>query len=225
MKPWSQKKIDLCVHLYSQGFSQDQVAKELKAGQAHVCKILKQQGIACRFAPWTKERIQRMVGFYRSGLSVAKTAQKMHANRHTVRKYLQQTGIPILFYFEATGKVEQNPNWKGGRHVGEYVYVRYPDHPHCKRCGYILEHRLVMEKHLGRHLRPGEVVHHCNGKKHDNRIDNLELFATNGEHLAAELKGRCPKWTEDGRKRIAAAHRKWCRQQRKKSRSKSGGRR
>lgn len=42
----------------------------------------------------------------------------------------------------------------------------------------VLEHRFVMERHIGRLLRPEETVHHVNGNKADNRLENLELWSS-----------------------------------------------
>ncbi len=105
-----------------------------------------------------------------------------------------------------------HPEWKGGRQqdVDGYWLVYCPGHPHARKNGkgrvpiYVLEHRLVMEKHLGRYLLPTEVVHHKNGQNDDNRLENLELFQSNADHLRHELTGKCPEWTEDGKARIRA---------------------
>lgn len=71
-------------------------------------------------------------------------------------------------------KRELNGNWRGGRSLKDgYVILRMPEHPNAFPNGYFPEHRLVMEKKLGRYLEQAEVVHHINGNKQDNRIENL----------------------------------------------------
>lgn len=71
-----------------------------------------------------------------------------------------------------------NRIWKGGRIVNKrgYVMIRSPQHPKANGKSYVFEHRLVMEAHLGRFLLSDENVHHLNGIRDDNRIENLELW-------------------------------------------------
>ncbi len=70
-------------------------------------------------------------------------------------------------------------NWQGGRRRDRKGYIRVyaKGHPNASRDGYIMEHRLVMSTQLGRSLYPDENVHHINGVRDDNRVENLELWA------------------------------------------------
>lgn len=84
------------------------------------------------------------------------------------------------------GKVgDKCPAWKGGRirHNFGYILIHRPEHPSSDKRGYVLEHRLVMEKHIGRYLKSTEIVHHINEKRTDNRIQNLMLFPNIKSHL------------------------------------------
>ena len=77
----------------------------------------------------------------------------------------------------------QHWNWKGGirKTPNSYVRIYSPNHPFHDIYNSVLEHRLVMEKHLGRYLWDFEIIHHKNGIKNDNRLENLELM-TDSQH-------------------------------------------
>mgnify|MGYP003309511310 CR=1 FL=1 len=70
-----------------------------------------------------------------------------------------------------------------------YIAVYFPDHPCSSKDGYIMEHILVAEALLGRHLNSNECVHHKNKKRNDNRKENLQVM-TKSEHLALHRKER-----------------------------------
>lgn len=89
----------------------------------------------------------------------------------------------------------KSPFWKGGKFKDSKGYIRIKDytHPFGGSGHYIFEHRLVMEKAIGRYLTPIEVVHHINGIKDDNRIENLELFSESVKHnRSIHNKIECP---------------------------------
>jgi hypothetical protein len=74
-----------------------------------------------------------------------------------------------------------------------YKSIYYPDHPNSSIGGYIMARRLVMEAHLGRSLSPGEVVHHINGNRTDNRIENMVVMTASAHmsyHMYAYWKHR-----------------------------------
>ena len=113
--------------------------------------------------------------------------------------YEKRTGhIPLCKKcYGVSNRGENNYNWKGGyRTSQDYVAVRvYADDffsTMANRSGYVLEHRLVVAKALGRCLLPWEIVHHkgtrypmgSKGDKQDNRYpENLELLPTSKGHI------------------------------------------
>lgn len=84
----------------------------------------------------------------------------------------------------------ENPNWKGGKRKDEKGYIRLAIDSTTNT--YVYEHRLIMEKKIGRYLHHWEVVHHINGIKDDNRIENLILFPTKSAHR----RFHCYGWKE-----------------------------
>lgn len=84
---------------------------------------------------------------------------------------------------------------------GGYVYLSIPNHPQATKGGYYLEHRFVIEKKLGRFLSKTEVVHHKNKVTNDNRIENLEVYSTSGQHIKHNhtIKDIFGRFTKNGK--------------------------
>ncbi len=100
-------------------------------------------------------------------------------------------------------KGNKNSFYKGGkiRDKDDYILVLKPEHPFCNNKGYVREHRLVVEKIIGRHLLPKERCHHL-GAKDDNRPHKLMAFVNQGIHHRFEhnCKIKSSEIIFDGRK-------------------------
>jgi len=97
-------------------------------------------------------------------------------------KRKNKTGYCRECFLENTPKMSDSPSWNGGTFIRSgYRFIKIPDHPFANNLGYVREHRLVMEKFLGRYLTPKEVVHHKDGNKLNNSVENLAIM-DNREH-------------------------------------------
>jgi len=67
-------------------------------------------------------------------------------------------------------------DWKTVK-KGDYLYAKVPDHPNATSNGYVLEHRVVVERYLGRYLDRKELVHHIDENKKNNEIENLRVMS------------------------------------------------
>jgi hypothetical protein len=124
-----------------------------------------------------------------------------HHNPFAGRKHSKATKAKM----SAAQKGENSASWKGGimrikarNGNGHYIYVHSPDHPATAKSKwrqghpYVAQHRLVMEAHLGRYLTDDEDVHHVNGIKDDNRLENLRLV-THNKHFGEVACPHCGK--------------------------------
>lgn len=119
----------------------------------------------------TKLPVEHLRELYDSGMSVRAIGRQYGITGSAVWARLKRAKYKMRPSGYPSFPGAKNWNWKGGRsrHKGGYMLVNVG--PNRRR----LEHRVVIEKHLGRRLRSNEHVHHLNGVRDDNRIANLTL--------------------------------------------------
>jgi HNH endonuclease len=144
--------------------------------------------------------VSKAIELYESGMSQKEVADKLDVSQVAIsnafRKlgYVSREKVPRF-----SQKGTNNPNWKGGKSSNNgYIVVYCPEH-HRARNSYVFEHILVMENHLGRKLNfygighsDNEVVHHINGDRTDNKIENLSVMR-HVDHMAEHSKERLSK--------------------------------
>ena len=103
----------------------------------------------------------------------------------TMRKVNPPIGRKVKFDWRDKDKALRV--WRHG-----YIFVYKPEHPTSRKTppdyGYIAEHRMIMELYLGRDLKSTEIIHHLDGKKSNNKIENLLLCETQREHNRVHTK-------------------------------------
>lgn len=125
----------------------------------------------------TEEQEREVIQLYETGMTQRKIANALGISQAAVSLVLKRNGIKTR-----VGRGEHSSHWKGGRRIDCDGYVNIwlsEDDPHRgmmrKGENYVLEHRVVMARHVGRALDRHETVHHINGDRTDNRIENLQL--------------------------------------------------
>lgn len=169
-------------HAYEAGSSLRALAKEHGCTTPTIAEALRRVGTEPRrpgvSKTWTDEVIVWAAEQYRAGWSQQSIADELGVHQTAVSTRLRAEGvIPPKDRLRR----ESHGSWKGGRvkFSGGYVGV-YLDEEDLKYAtpnsnGYALEHRLVMGRAIGRKLTASETVHHLNGDRADNRLENLQL--------------------------------------------------
>ena len=168
---------------YKNGESLATIGREHNVNLVTIRNVLLRQKVERRrrgnvFRSFTDKEVKRIAKMWSKGMSQAAIGKMYKTNQTVISRVLRSHGY-------TSGKryadEERHGNWHGGRYVTKsgYVFVKVKhDSPYknmANASGYVMEHRLVMAKHLKRSLQQYETVHHINGNETDNRFKNLQL--------------------------------------------------
>lgn len=176
------------VRLYAEGWTTDQLADRYSVNAGTVKYRLKRNNVTLRsrggpFRDFSEEEVEQAKALYAEGVSQSKIGEVLGTSQSAISNLFKRHGIETG---SRIAKRERHGNWRGGRSqikATGYVLVRiFPEDPlYCmaNKSGYVMEHRLIVARWLGRPLMEWETVHHINGDKTDNRLENLQLRVGN----------------------------------------------
>lgn len=192
VKGLERKRVQLeCQRCGHKWFQRSQRPKVCAKCSTHFWNQPRPEGIS-------KALLEKM--YWDEGKSITAIAHELNLAYNTVRYWMRKHNIKfrssveaILLLYDQQRKrpMEGKAMWRQGRQQKDgyiLVFISSDDfffpmaYKRSQLSGSVLEHRLVMAKHLKRCLLPWEVVHHRNGIKDDNRLENLELLPSRVQH-------------------------------------------
>jgi transposase len=165
---------------WKNGYLKKDLAKEYGCHPFTILSILRRDGITNTRDKQISDAIKEDICLcWANNMSQDKIAKKHGIGQSWVSEFLRRQGLYNLL---EKARRERHGNWSGGRIKNKdgYILIRvdYSD-PIQKTManshGYVSEHRLVVAKFLNRPLKKYETVHHINGQRDDNRLENLQL--------------------------------------------------
>lgn len=177
---------------YQDGASLADLVQKFEVSKTTIRNVLAKHGVETnppgRPEFWTPEVLQYLRDSTAAGISQSEMAKHLGLSQTAVSRRMQHIG---LLPAAKRNRGKDHGSWKGGRSITEYGYVLVlPEKEDLRYAtvnvsGYVLEHRLMVGKALGRKLLRSETVHHINGDKTDNRLENLQVRRGNHGNGAA----------------------------------------
>lgn len=177
--------------LIARNYTRKQIAERLHLSVHSLVAFLQRRKIPGR--PRTAAdkvdeiRLRKMI---EAGRTHPRIAKALGVSRSAIERRAAKLGLQSARTGPRSGR--DHPEWKTGRTLDKHAYVRVwaPLHPRARKGGHVLEHVLVAEVAAGRYLDRREVVSHKDDHPFHNWPSNLEVFASNADHLRAELAHR-----------------------------------
>lgn len=175
------------VRRYEAGDPTREIPGAVGVSRGTVYNVLERAGVrrvrptGAKLKPLSEEELAAIDRMRRGGASTEDIGKALHIGNERINRAYDLLGLP-RYRGCRNGRI-----YRTGGYV--YVLVQKDDPFACMATKgtsrYVAEHRLVMARHLGRALLPSETVHHINGDRADNRIENLELRSgRHGKHAA-----------------------------------------
>lgn len=198
---YSQEIENQIVEAYKNGEKVKKIYKQFDCNQWMMEKLikkhdLKRRGVGGQFIK--PEICDKLLEEYKKGHSQTSIAEEYGLSQPTVGRILRK----LVPNFNPQVSKERHGSWKGGRNkdANGYIHIMLDDDdPYfcmSNTCRYVMEHRYIMAKHLGRPLTKNESVHHIDGNRENNDLSNLQL--RQGQHG----KGQCFKCADCGSENV-----------------------